>query len=238
MKHQPYLFTNSSGEHLLHCRATEEKTEIPFGGNVFEFVAWKIYCDDRNAETPSVVEGCPVVIECCPTLINRDGQWFMTYIAGLNKDAFTPITYRIVEVPFDLEAGAVVAATAVLLMGFPVFTGTRAGGRIIYTSKDAKHVLGKPGDGIALPFKYEAILRLANVFDRAGCFLVTVRDGVVTRSFLFDLDTGKAEPVTNNKGEDVYKCSLLTGRLAYAKKTGPSFEDRDIIIENHHGQTP
>ena len=234
MNHQPYLYAAPAGETLLFCQASGPAS-IQFAGAAVDVVPWKIAA--RRAatswpvNTPAQINGFPVVSECTPCVYFAAGSARLSYVAGLNKGPLRPLVYHHVTAEFDHKTATVGAILSVSVE--PTFSAcVTDSGEILTTSKDRQSVVSSVSGPLEILEGFDHVARVVNVYAAPHLLILTIKAGADYRSILKDLDSGAESPLRNQAGEEIYKCTLLGDRLAYAVRVGPDFEDREIVTES------
>lgn len=234
MRHQPYIFENATGLAMLLCTAFED-IQVDFNGKPTTVRPWKIswrqglFGTDMVLNTPAAILGSPVILECSPSLCKRKGKWYLTYLAGLNISSARPIVYRVVTVPIDIDSMVVLGSDYAVA---PVVTGsaTKTTNNCYFVGKDLKSIQTLLGSSLRVQTDYQQVTRVINVFDSEQLMVTLCKDSNYFSGF-FDPNTLAFTRVQNNADEDIYKCSVYKDQLAYAKKIGPDFEDREVYVE-------
>jgi len=227
MKHQPYISSNF----LLYCFA-ENPIKLNFGGE-YELVPWKIWKKNSNGieseiNTPQNGIYGDVILECNPHIINKDNNLYLGYTAGFNNGLNTPIVYYYINIPIDDNLNIIGDMSIITKSFSSCFIQDKL------LSIDHKHGNDKliiNEELFKLPFEYQFIYRVTNIFNDQNKFIVTVADeNNIYHSYLLDFNNNFKE-IKNLANESIYKCSILNNKLAYAVKNSSKEEARIIIEE-------
>jgi hypothetical protein len=190
---------------------------------------WKIHFITSSSDEVFRVDtgSYPEDVECCPTLFQkRDGNYVFSFVAG---QWTRRLFYSEIKSKEDLISplqliGAQITAAGFATEDCQVYMKQRRTQPEIYFS-------GKPEQTLILPpiFCY----RVSFQFDKPEKLLISgAYRGKEIYSISYDTNTGEQYFLYDGE-TPMYKASFYEDEIYYAKKTGSSFEDREIVVPDN-----
>jgi hypothetical protein len=229
--HQPFLFKNNNKDYMLYCK--KEKTiNIIKPHKTFSLAVWNIYIKDLQNEIDKKIFNIENRIECNPSFFIENNELFLSFISSVVIDNNTKsLNYFLKKVKLDQnfnlisEEEDVVSAMSGFETDSKIYCFSYLSSFEYIFEIDKQTSITKQLDISSIANEFGRIIPIFN----SNNYIVT--DSLTQRSFLIENNfTSTPKQIKNNKGDSIYKCSILDNKLAYAIKK-EDFEDRDIIIE-------